>query len=95
MDQVSSADYGFAYESVVVEESMWSLILTGVLIVGTIVAFYFFMMRAQGGGKQMQNFGKSRARMTVGDKMNVTFADVAGADEEKEELLEKLAKAYS
>ncbi|MPM38336.1 ATP-dependent zinc metalloprotease FtsH [bioreactor metagenome] len=46
------------------------------------------MMRAQGGGKQMQNFGKSRARMTIGDKMNVTFADVAGADEEKEELKE-------
>ena len=88
VDEVSSADYGFAYESVVTEESIWSLILPSLLIIGVIVAFYFIMMRAQGGGKQMQNFGKSRARMTVGDKMNITFADVAGADEEKEELKE-------
>ena len=88
VDEVSSADYGFAYEAVVTEESIWSLILPSLLIIGVIVAFYFIMMRAQGGGKQMQNFGKSRARMTVGDKMNVTFADVAGADEEKEELKE-------
>ncbi len=88
VDEVSSADYGFAYESVVTEESIWTLLLPSLLILGLIVAFYFIMMRAQGGGKQMQNFGKSRARMTVGDKMNVTFADVAGADEEKEELKE-------
>ena len=88
VEEVSSADYGFAYESMVVEESIWSLLLPRLLFIGAIVAFYFFMMRAQGGGKQMQNFGKSRARMTTGDKMNVTFADVAGADEEKEELKE-------
>ena len=88
VDEISSADYGFTYESVVTEESIWTLLLPSILIIGTVVAFYFIMMRAQGGGKQMQNFGKSRARMTVGDKMNVTFADVAGADEEKEELKE-------
>ena len=86
--EISSADYGFAYESAVTEESIWTLLLPSLLFIGVIVAFYFFMMRQQGGGKQMQNFGKSRARMTVGDKMNVTFADVAGADEEKEELKE-------
>ena len=88
VDEISSADYGFAYESVVTEESIWSLLLPSLLFIGAIVAFYFFMMRAQSGGKQMQNFGKSRARMTIGDKMNITFADVAGADEEKEELKE-------
>ena len=88
VDQVSSADYGFAYESVVKEESIWTLLLPSLLFIGAIVVFYFFMMRAQGGGKQMQNFGKSRARLTIGDKMEVTFADVAGADEEKEELKE-------
>ncbi|MEA4914010.1 MAG: ATP-dependent zinc metalloprotease FtsH [Christensenella sp.] len=88
VDEISSADYGFTYESVVTEESIWTLLLPSILIIGTVVAFYFIMMRAQGGGKQMQNFGKSRARMTVGDKMNVTFADVAGADEEKDELKE-------
>jgi len=88
VDEISSADYSFAYESVVTEESIWTLLLPTLLFIGAIVVFYFFMMRAQSGGKQMQNFGKSRARMTIGDKMNVTFADVAGADEEKEELKE-------
>ncbi len=88
VDEVSSADYGFAYESKITEESIWSIIFPYILIFGAFGVFYFFMIRAQGGGKQMQNFGKSRARMTVGDKMNVTFADVAGADEEKEELKE-------
>ena len=88
VDEVSSADYGFAYESKIVEESIWSLILPYILIFGAFGVFYYFMIRAQSGGKQMQNFGKSRARMSVGDKMNVTFADVAGADEEKDELKE-------
>ena len=88
VDQVSSADYGFKYESKIIEESFWSIVLPYLLIFGAFGVFYFFMMRSQGGGKQMQNFGKSRARMTIGDKMNVTFADVAGADEEKEELKE-------
>lgn len=88
VDEVSSADYGFAYESKIVEESFWMIILPYLFIFGAFGVFYFFVMRAQGGGKQMQNFGKSRARMTIGDKMNVTFADVAGADEEKEELKE-------
>lgn len=88
VDEVSSADYHFAYESRIIEESIWSVILPYILIFGAFGVFYFFMMRAQSGGKQMQNFGKSRARMSIGDKMNVTFADVAGADEEKEELKE-------
>lgn len=88
VDEVSSADYGFAYESKIIEESIWSMILPYILIFGAFGVFYYFMIRAQSGGKQMQNFGKSRARMSVGDKMNVTFADVAGADEEKEELKE-------
>ncbi len=88
VDEVSSADYNFAYESRIIEESVWSIILPYILIFGAFGVFYFFMMRAQSGGKQMQNFGKSRARMSVGDKMNDTFADVAGADEEKDELKE-------
>jgi len=88
VNEVSSADYGFAYESKITEESFWSMILPWLILIGGFGVFYFFMIRAQSGGKQMQNFGKSRARMTIGDKMNVTFADVAGADEEKEELKE-------
>ncbi len=88
VDEVSSADYSFAYESMIVQETIWSIILPYILIFGAFGVFYYFLIRAQSGGKQMSNFGKSRAKLQTGDKLNVTFADVAGADEEKEELKE-------
>lgn len=88
VDEVSSHDYSFAYESKIVEESIWTIILPYLLLLVAIGALYYFMMRQQGGGKQMMNFGRSRARLQVGDANKVTFADVAGADEEKEELRE-------
>ncbi|MDO4493788.1 MAG: ATP-dependent zinc metalloprotease FtsH [Clostridia bacterium] len=88
VDEVSSADYSFRYSSGQVEESIWSLILPYLIMFGGVGLLYFFMMRSQGGGKQMMNFGKSHARMLDDDKNRVTFADVAGADEEKEELKE-------
>ena len=54
-----------------------------------IIAFIFFIFRqAQGTNNQAAAFGKSRARMFTGDHPTVTFADVAGADEAKEELAE-------
>lgn len=59
------------------------------LIVIMIVFWVFFMQQAQGGGKGgMMSFGKSRARVVVDDKNRKTFDDVAGEDEEKEELRE-------
>ena len=88
VDEVSSSNYAFAYESVIVKESIWTMILPYVLIAIVFAVLYFFLMRQQGGGRQMFNFGKSRARLQLGDKNQVTFADVAGADEEKEELRE-------
>ena len=88
VDEVSSHDYSFAYESKIVEESIWTIILPYLLLLVAIGALYYFMMRQQGGGKQMMNFGRSRARLQVGDANKVTFADVAGADEAKEELRE-------
>ena len=48
----------------------------------------FMMRQAQGSNSQAMSFGKSKARMLVGDKPTVTFADVAGVDESKEELQE-------
>lgn len=66
----------------------WVSFLPTLLTVGIFVAFWFFFMRqAQGGGKAM-SFGKSTAKMTQGSETHVTFKDVAGADEEKEELEE-------
>ena len=52
-------------------------------------AILIFMMRqAQGGNSQAMNFGRSRARMFVGNRQTVTFDDVAGVDEAKQELEE-------
>ena len=50
--------------------------------------FVFMMRQAQGSNNQAMSFGKSRARMFTGNKPTVTFADVAGVNEAKEELAE-------
>ncbi len=50
--------------------------------------FFMFMRQAQGSNNQALSFGKSRARMIAGDRPSVTFDDVAGEDEAKEELQE-------
>src|SRR6266566_3118997 len=69
--------------------STYSVIVTGLLPLLIIGGFIFFMMRqAQGTNNQALSFGKSRARMLLGNKTVVTFADVAGVDEAKTELQE-------
>jgi cell division protease FtsH len=66
-----------------------SILITGLLPILIIGGFIFFMMRqAQGTNNQALSFGKSRARMFLGNKTVVTFADVAGVDEAKTELQE-------
>ncbi|WP_202081465.1 ATP-dependent zinc metalloprotease FtsH [Caldalkalibacillus salinus] len=52
------------------------------------ILFFFLMSQAQGGGNKVMNFGKSKAKMYNEEKKKVTFKDVAGADEEKQELVE-------
>ena len=70
------------------EASLFVQILPYLLPIVLIGVLWFVMMRqSQGGGKAM-NFGKSRAKMTMGERTGKTFKDVAGADEEKEELAE-------
>jgi cell division protease FtsH len=76
-----------------VEESaagQWlGLLITAFLPVLLIGGFIFFMMRqAQGTNNQAMSFGKSRARMFLGNKTVITFNDVAGVDEAKQELAE-------
>ena len=64
---------------------MLSTLLPILLIVG----FVFFMLQqTQGGGNRVMQFGRSRARLQDPEKKKVTFADVAGVDEAKEELEE-------
>ena len=66
-----------------------TLLITAFLPVLLIGGFIFFMMRqAQGTNNQAMSFGKSRARMFLGNKTVVTFNDVAGVDEAKQELTE-------
>ena len=61
-----------------------------ILIVLVIFFWVFFLQQSQGGGSgsRVMSFGKSRARLSTDDKNKVVFGDVAGADEEKEELKE-------
>jgi len=74
------------------EVPMWLQYLPTVLLILMLVGFWFmFMQQSQGGGggnRGVMNFGKSRAKMAPTDGKKVTFADVAGADEEKAELAE-------
>ena len=70
----------------------WMQILIGwapmILLIGI---WIFFMRQMQGGGNRAVSFGKSKARMQPSDRKKVTFADVAGVDEAKEELREIIA----
>ncbi len=71
------------------DNSWIGLVLTGLLPLLIIGGFIYFMMRqAQGTNNQAMSFGKSRARMFLGNKQVVTFNDVAGVDEAKTELQE-------
>ena len=85
-----SAEYGFGYTYTKVPEPSFLETLLPYLIPLALVmlVFYFIMRQQQGNGNKALSFGKSRARMQVGDKNRKTFADVAGADEEKAELAE-------
>ena len=77
---------------IVVAPSLWANLLpllASVVPVLLLAGFFIFIMRqAQGAGNQAFSFGKSRARVFTGDKPTVTFADVAGAEESKQELQE-------
>jgi cell division protease FtsH len=69
--------------------SIWIGLLTGVLPVVIIVVLIIFMFRsAQGQGNQALSFGKSRARLYGNEKNRISFKDVAGSDEAKQDLQE-------
>ena len=72
--------------------STWIVTLLPVIFMAAIVFIFLFIFTQQsqsgGSGKGVMNFGKSKAKMIIPENQNITFADVAGADEEKEELEE-------
>lgn len=70
-------------------DSVWLTFLTSIIpFIIIFVLFFFLLNQAQGGGSRVMNFGKSRAKLYSEEKKKVTFDDVAGADEEKTELVE-------
>ncbi|WP_169090031.1 ATP-dependent zinc metalloprotease FtsH [Paenibacillus sp. PL91] len=82
--------FGFQLESKEMDQpSIWLTFLTSIIpFVIIFVLFFFLMNQAQGGGGKVMNFGKSKARLYDNEKKRITFEDVAGADEEKQELVE-------
>ena len=71
------------------DNSIWGSVILYILLGASVLFLMFFMMRQmQGGGGRPMSFSKSRLRTSDSFKKKVTFADVAGAEEEKEELSE-------
>ncbi|MGG7059484.1 ATP-dependent zinc metalloprotease FtsH [Clostridium nigeriense] len=71
--------------------SLWISLIPTLIMMGLVFVFFFMMtQQSQGGGsgRGVMNFGKSRAKVMPPDAKRVTFDDVAGADEEKQELEE-------
>ena len=68
----------------------WGMIALNIILPIVLLGalFFFFFRSARGAGTQAFNFGKSQARLSLDNKPNVTFADVAGTDEAKEEVQE-------
>ncbi|MGE4589652.1 MAG: ATP-dependent zinc metalloprotease FtsH [Acidaminococcaceae bacterium] len=67
----------------------WMNIISSILPMLLIVGIWFLLMQqSQGGGGRVMSFGKSRAKMYGDEKIKITFKDVAGADEAKQELEE-------
>ncbi len=87
---ITTADYAFSVEIKPPPETPWWVewlpLLVSFLLFGGL--WYFIISRQSGGPSGMMNFAKSRAQVSDPTKKKVTFADVAGADEEKEELME-------
>lgn len=83
----------FIFETKVPQQSLFFPILQIIMIVGMFIfIMFFFIQQIQGGGGgsggRIMSFGKSKAKMSIDDKGSVTFKDVAGLDEEKEEVAE-------
>lgn len=86
---LSKVDVKCTLDDVPKESWFMTTMFPTLLMVGVVI-FLFMMMNRQGGGANVKamNFGKSRARMTSGSDKQVKFAQVAGLQEEKEELEE-------
>ena len=89
-EEITSDQFRFQWDPQPIPETPWWLtFLPFVFMIVIFVIFWFvFMQQAQGGGNKVMSFGKSRARLHQEDKNRITFDNVAGAEEEKDELKE-------
>ncbi|CAN7602916.1 ATP-dependent zinc metalloprotease FtsH [Rossellomorea sp. LjRoot5] len=92
MDKINAAasEQGIDVEVLQAKEtSGWVSFFTTIIpFVIIFILFFFLLNQAQGGGSRVMNFGKSKAKLYSEEKKKVRFKDVAGADEEKQELVE-------
>ena len=89
LEQVTELDLPFVLNYLAPGQASLILqILPYLIMTGGMVLLWAVMMRQQGGGNRMMNFGHSPARLFEPEGNPVTFADVAGAEEEKEEMQE-------
>lgn len=88
-DNVDGGKLDGGYTVDVARESIWVTLLLSLLPVFIVVLLlFFFMSQMQGGGSRIMNFGKAKTKAVNKDMPKTTFADVAGADEACEELIE-------
>lgn len=86
---LSEKNVKWGVEKPLFSDAVWSMILTVILPLGFLVVLWMlFMKQAQAGGNQALSFGRSRAKRLTENVPKVTFDDVAGVDEAKQELQE-------
>ena len=88
MEAISAADPEQGYNTEVPQPSVWASVLGFLLPMLIILAIFWFLLSRMQGGGGMMKFGKSKAKLVSKETPQVTFADVAGADEAVEELQE-------
>ncbi|MET3683744.1 cell division protease FtsH [Alkalibacillus flavidus] len=85
----TARDQGLVDVQAAEEPSAWARFFTTLIpFLIIFILFFFLLSQMQGGGGRMMNFGKSKAKMYTEDKKQTKFNEVAGADEEKQELVE-------
>jgi len=89
-EQVMSAEFSFIWDPQPPAEAPWwvGILPFAMLLILFAVFWFVFMQQAQGGGNRVMSFGRSRARLYNEEKNRITFNEVAGAEEEKDELKE-------